>query len=120
MELTIAFGLFLIGLVLVVKGGDIFVDSASWIAKASRIPPFIIGATIVSIATTLPELLVSVMAAVDGKFDMAIGNAVGSVTANTGLILAIAMVFMPIVLKRRQYMAQCLLLIAAEIGRAHV
>ena len=63
--------LFVIGIVLVVKGGDIFVDAASWIAKAAGIPTFIVGATIVSLATTMPELLVSVFAAADGKIDMA-------------------------------------------------
>ena len=76
-------------------------DAASWIAGALRIPTFIIGATIVSIATTLPEMLVSLMAAADGKVDMAIGNAVGSVTANTALIMAVAMLGMKIVSPRR-------------------
>ena len=60
-------------------------DAASWIAEASGIPKLIIGATIVSVATTLPEMLVSMMAAAQGKADMSVGNAVGSVTANLGL-----------------------------------
>ena len=81
--------LFIIGIVLIVKGGDLFVDASVWIAEVSGIPKFIIGATIVSFATTLPELLVSVFAAIDGKSDMAVGNAVGSVTANIGLIMAV-------------------------------
>ena len=55
--------LFAIGLVLIVKGGDWFVDGASWIAEVTGIPKFIIGATIVSIATTLPEIIVSTIAA---------------------------------------------------------
>lgn len=62
--------LFAVGIALVVKGGDVFVDAASYIAKAFRIPPFIIGATIVSIATTLPEMIVSLIAAAEGKTDM--------------------------------------------------
>ena len=82
--------LLLLGIVLIVKGGDAFVDAASWIAEAFHIPKFIIGATIVSLATTLPELLVSTIAAFQGKTDMAIGNAVGSVTANLGLIMGIS------------------------------
>ena len=86
--------LFIVGIILIVKGGDYFVDAASWIAEVSGIPKLIIGATIVSVATTLPELLVSLMAALQGKTDMAVGNAVGSVTANVGLILAIALIFM--------------------------
>jgi cation:H+ antiporter len=104
---------FVVGIVLVVKGGDIFVDAASWIARAANIPTFIVGATIVSFATTLPELIVSVMASAEGKNDMAVGNAVGSVTANTGLIMAVAFIFMVVVASRKQYWKQCVLLVAA-------
>ncbi len=107
--------LFAAGIVLVVKGGDVFVDAASYIAKAFHIPPFVIGATIVSIATTLPEMIVSLIAAAAGKTDMAIGNAVGSVTANTALIMAIAMIAMPIVCERKRYLKQILLLIASAL-----
>lgn len=70
--------LFTAGLVLIIKGGDLFVDAATWIAEASGIPKFIIGATVVSFATTLPEMLVSVFAALEGNADIAVGNAVGS------------------------------------------
>ena len=82
--------LFILGLVLIVKGGDYFVDAATWMAEVSGIPKFIVGATVVSVATTLPELIVSVMSALQGKVEMGIGNAVGSVTANTALIMGIA------------------------------
>ncbi|MGN1409256.1 MAG: calcium/sodium antiporter [Eubacteriales bacterium] len=112
MSIWISVLLFAVGIVLVVKGGDWFVDSASWIARAANIPPFIIGATIVSIATTLPEMIVSIMASIDGKNDMAVGNAVGSVTANIGLILALAFIFLQIVTPRKKYLKQCLILIA--------
>lgn len=105
--------LFAVGIALVVKGGDIFVDAASCIAKMLNIPTFIIGATIVSIATTMPEMIVSVIAAASGKTDMAIGNAVGSVTANTALIMAIAMIAMPVFCSRKRYLKQILLLIAS-------
>ena len=104
---------FLLGLILVVKGGDYFVDASTCIAKALRVPTFIIGATIVSIATTLPEVLVSVIAAMDGKTEMAVGNAVGSVIANTGLIMSLALVFMSIEAKRIHFMNRGILLIAA-------
>ena len=114
MDMFICLLLFAVGIALVVKGGDAFVDAASWIAKAMDIPTFIIGATIVSLATTMPEMIVSVMAAADGKVDMAIGNAVGSVIANTGLIMAVAMVAMSIPCSRKKYLPQCLLLIAAS------
>lgn len=76
MQLTIILFLFLLGIVLIVKGGDFFVDAASWIAEVSGVPKLIIGATIVSLATTMPEMLVSMMAALQGKVDMSIGNAV--------------------------------------------
>ena len=67
MSIEVAVILFIAGVILVVKGGDLFVDAASWIAKASGIPSFIVGATIVSLATTLPEMIVSVLAALQGK-----------------------------------------------------
>jgi cation:H+ antiporter len=112
MEILIACLLFAVGIVLVVKGGDAFVDSASWIAEAMDIPSFIIGATIVSLATTMPEMIVSVMAAAEGKVDMAVGNAVGSVIANTGLIMGVAMLAMSIPCSREKYLKQCLMLTA--------
>ncbi len=115
MELVLAIVIFIIGIVLIVKGGDWFVDSATWIARAAKIPAFIVGATIVSFATTLPELIVSVVASLGGKNDMAIGNAVGSVIANTGLIMAIAFTFMSLVTPRKNYWQQCLLLIGGTI-----
>ena len=67
--------LFAAGLVCIIKGGDFFVDAATWIAEASGIPKFIIGATVVSFATTMPEMLVSVFSALEGNADIAIGNA---------------------------------------------
>ena len=114
MSIWVELLLFVIGLVLIVKGGDLFVDAASWIAEVSGIPKFIVGDTIVSLATTLPEMIVSVMAAVEGKVDMAVGNAVGSVTANTALIFAIAVLFMTVELTRRQYLTKSVILIASS------
>ena len=105
--------LFLLGIILIIKGGDYFVDAASWIAEVSGIPKFIVGATIVSLATTLPELLVSVFASIDGKVDLAIGNAVGSVTANTGLIMAISIIAMPVAIKRSSFAPKSIMLMAA-------
>ncbi|MEG2088189.1 MAG: hypothetical protein RR022_08300, partial [Angelakisella sp.] len=57
-EFLVAALLFILGLVFIVKGGDYFVDAASWMAEISGIPKFIVGATIVSIATTMPEMIV--------------------------------------------------------------
>ena len=105
--------LFAAGLLCIIKGGDLFVDAASWIAEASGIPKFIIGATVVSFATTLPEMLVSVFAALEGNADIAVGNAVGSVTANVGLIMCISLICMPCLMTRRQFGVKSCLLLAA-------
>ena len=107
---------FAAGLICIIKGGDLFVDAASWIAEASGIPKFIIGATIVSFATTLPEMLVSVFAALEGSADIAVGNAVGSVTANVGLIMCLSLVCMECAMSRKQFGVKACLLLAAILG----
>lgn len=99
----IAVILFIVGLMLTIKGGDWFVDSASWFAEATGIPKFVVGATVVSFATTLPELLVSLRAAMNGSAGLAIGNAVGSVTANTTLIMGVSLVAMAGIIKRKEF-----------------
>lgn len=96
--------LFLVGLVLIIKGGDWFVDSASKIAEMSGVPQFIIGATVVSIGTTLPELITSSIAAGEGNAAIAIGNAVGSVNANIGLIMAVSLLFLPHAFDKKAYL----------------
>ncbi len=80
---------------MIIKGGDWFVDAAIWIAKITGLPTFIIGATVVSVATTLPELIVSANASLKGSPEMAIGNAIGSTICNIGLISAIGIYFVP-------------------------
>ena len=107
--------LFLLGLVLIIKGGDYFVDAASWIAEVSGVPKFLIGATIVSLGTTMPELLVSLMASASGAIGIAVGNAVGSVTANVGLIMGISVVCIAAVINRKE-MAFKFIMMAAAIG----
>lgn len=110
---TVGFVLLLaLGILFVVKGGDWFVDAASWIAEVSGIPTFIIGATIVSVATTIPEILVSSISAGQGQASMAIGNAVGSVNCNIALIMAISLVFIAPTLKRKDYVAKICILLA--------
>ncbi len=103
MEMVLVFVLFALGLILIIKGGDFFVDAASFIAEVSGIPKFIIGATVVSLATTMPEMLVSVFAALEGNAEIAVGNAVGSVTANTGLIMCLSLVLLPCMMDRKQF-----------------
>ncbi len=87
--------LFITGLVLLVKGGDWFVDGASGIAHRFRIPEIILGATVVSIGTTLPEVMVSATGAVTGHGEMAYGNAIGSIICNTALIAALTVAIKP-------------------------
>ncbi|MCI8715735.1 MAG: calcium/sodium antiporter [Oscillospiraceae bacterium] len=113
MELALMLAIFLAGVILIVKGGDYFVDAASWIAEVSGVPKLIVGATIVSLATTLPEMLVSLMAAAQGKVDMAVGNAAGSVTANIGLIMALSVLCMPVAILRGDYLLKSALMLAA-------
>ena len=81
--------LFLIGFVLLIKGGDWFVDGAVGIAHRYHIPEILIGATVVSIGTTIPEVMVSSIAAAVGQSQTAYGNAIGSIICNTALIAAI-------------------------------
>ncbi|MCQ2536862.1 MAG: calcium/sodium antiporter [Lachnospiraceae bacterium] len=87
--------LFALGLVLLIKGGDWFVDGATGIAKRSKLPDIVVGATVVSIGTTLPEVMVSTTGAVQGLSSMAYGNAIGSIICNTALIAAISIAFNP-------------------------
>ncbi len=113
MEIWTAVLLFLLGLALIIKGGDWFLSGAVWIAEATGVPRFIIGATIVSLATTLPELMVSVTGVLQGETDLAVGNAVGSVTANLGLILGISLVCIPSRVVRAQFELKAFLMVCA-------
>lgn len=100
---------FFIGLFLICKGGDWFVDAASKLSEELGIPKYVIGATIVSFATTMPEIIVSVAAALRGHSVMAMGNAVGSVSANTGIILALSLFFLPVAIQREDYFLKTVL-----------
>ena len=93
--------LFAVGLVLLIKGGDWFVDSATGIAKRFRVPEIIIGATVVSIGTTLPEVMVSATAAVNQNGAIAYGNAIGSIICNTALISALTIAIRPAPVNRK-------------------
>jgi len=87
--------LFAVGLVALIKGGDWFVDGAAGIARRFRLPDIIVGATVVSIGTTLPEVMVSATGALNGQGSMAYGNAIGSIICNTALIAAISVAVNP-------------------------
>lgn len=87
--------LFALGLVALIKGGDWFVDGAAGIARRFRLPDIVVGATVVSIGTTLPEVMVSATGALNGQGAMAYGNAIGSIICNTALIAAISVALNP-------------------------
>ena len=87
--------LFILGLILICLGGDRLVDAAVAIAKKLGIPQIVVGATIVSLGTTLPEILVSTTAAFDGSAAIAAGNAFGSIICNTALIAGLTQTIRP-------------------------
>ena len=95
--------LFAVGLILLIKGGDWFVDGATGIAKRFRIPDILIGATVVSIGTTLPEVMVSATSAFGGHGEIAYGNALGSIICNTALIAAITIALRPSKIDRKAF-----------------
>ncbi len=85
----------IVGFVLLIKGGDWFVDGATGIARRFHLPEVLIGATVVSIGTTLPEVMVSAGAAFQGSGSIAYGNAIGSIICNTALIAALTIAIKP-------------------------
>lgn len=87
--------LFIVGLVCLIKGGDWFVDGSTGIARKFHLPELLIGATVVSIGTTLPEVMVSTTSALTGHSEIAYGNAIGSIICNTALIAAITITVKP-------------------------
>ena len=87
--------LFIVGLLCLIKGGDWFVDGATGIVRRFHVPELLIGATVVSIGTTLPEVMVSTTSALTGHGEIAYGNAIGSVICNSALIAAIPIVAKP-------------------------
>ena len=92
--------LFAVGLVMLIKGGDYFVDGAVGIAERFHVPDLIIGATVVSIGTTLPEVMVSATSAVSGHGEIAYGNAIGSIICNTAFIAALSITIKPAPVQR--------------------
>ncbi|HOJ33876.1 MAG TPA: calcium/sodium antiporter [Candidatus Hydrogenedentes bacterium] len=92
-----------IGFYILVKAADWFTEAAVEMARRFRVPHIIIGATVVSLATTLPELAVSFLAACQGKVDLAVGNAVGSTICNVGLILGLCALLSPMVVEQNGF-----------------
>ena len=116
MEVIIPILVFILGAVILIKGGDLFVDAAIWMAKVTGLPDIIIGATVVSLATTLPEFFVSTIATISGSPDIAIGNAIGSIICNIGLILAISMMIMPVKIDKTSFMSKTFLMIVSTVA----
>ncbi|MBU1038763.1 calcium/sodium antiporter [Patescibacteria group bacterium] len=89
----------IIGFVLLIKGADLLVDGASSLAKRLKIPALVIGLTIVAFGTSMPELIVNLLASLRGNTDIAIGNVLGSNISNILLIIGIASLIYPLAIK---------------------
>ena len=112
--------LFTIGLIGLIKGGDWFVDGATGIAHQFHLPELLIGATVVSIGTTLPEVMVSTTSALTGHGEIAYGNAIGSVICNTALIAAITVAIQPGTVDRKTLRTPVLFFFTAALLYAGV
>ncbi len=112
--------LFIVGLLCLIKGGDWFVDGATGIARRFHLPELLIGATVVSIGTTLPEVMVSTTSALIGHGEIAYGNAIGSVICNTSLIAAITIAARPGPVDRSALRTPVLFFFAAALFYAGV
>lgn len=97
------------------RGGDLFVDASSQLSRAFRVPRFIVGGTIVSVATTVPELLTSIQASLDGDSGLALGNAIGSCIANIGLITGLVAIIMPIEFDRADVLKRSIWMMSAAV-----
>jgi len=111
--LVITFVTFVLGLFFIIKGGDVLVRAALSLNKATGISHIIIGATFVSVATTLPEVFVSIFAVAQGNHGIAVGNAIGAMITNIALVLAISLAFMTNMVKRCEVLFKTLFLLAA-------
>lgn len=113
--MILAVCLIVLGFGLLIKGADFLVDGSSAIAKKFHIPEIIIGLTIVSIGTSMPELFVSTTSALEGHSDMAIGNVIGSNVCNLLLILGLSTVIRPIKFQRETRLIEVPMCLAITI-----
>ena len=114
-NMFLAIVLFIVGLVMLIKGGDWFVDGATGIARRFKLPEILIGATVVSIGTTLPEVMVSAGGAIAGNGSMAYGNAIGSIICNTALIAALTIAIKPSKVDRKTLILPVIFFFVAAI-----
>lgn len=89
------FVVFILALILILKGGDLLVEASIWLAKKAKIPSVVVGATVVAIATTFPEMSVSVMSGISGQETLAINTAIGSMMSNFALVLGLSFCCFP-------------------------
>ena len=115
MEMALWIALIVLGFILLIKGADLLVEGASNVAKKFHIPEIVIGLTIVSIGTSLPELFVSIKSAIGGYPDMAIGNVIGSNIANLLLILGVSTIIKSIAFKRETRLIEMPICLAVSI-----
>ncbi|MDR1773500.1 MAG: calcium/sodium antiporter [Clostridioides sp.] len=95
--------IFILGFILITKGADLFINCTVEIGKVTKIPNMVLGATIVSFATTLPEFSVSLMASISNHTTMALGNAIGSIICNTGLALGLVGILKPFKIDKKSF-----------------
>ena len=100
MPIIVSILLLVIGMVLLIKGADFFVEGASNIAKALHIPTLVIGLTLVSIGTSAPEFAVSLTASLKGANDLSFGNIVGSNIFNTFIVIGVSAIITPLVVSK--------------------
>ena len=113
--MTLVIILFFVGFFLITKGADIFIDCTVKIGRKTGISELILGATIVSFATTLPELTVSVFASIDNYTTMSLGNAVGSIICNTGLILGLVVIISPFKVDKNMFFSKSIILLISVL-----
>jgi len=108
--------LLIIGLVLLVWSSDIFIEGAASTAKHHSISPLVIGVVVLGFGTSMPEVVVAVLASLNGSPGLAIGNAVGSNIANIGLVLGVTAILIPIAVKSSIIKRELPILLAISIG----
>lgn len=109
-------GLMVVAFFLVVKGGGWFVDASIVIARHFRWPRILVGGTLVTLATTSPELIVSLTASASGHGGLAIGNSVGSVIVNSGFVIGFVALMSPMVIRADEFRPRAIWMFAATIG----
>ena len=99
-EIPLAILLLVVGMVLLIKGADFFVEGASAVAKAMKIPSLVIGLTLVSVGTSMPEFSVSLQSSIKGLNDLSFGNVKGSNIFNVFVVIGVSAIFAPMVISK--------------------